>query len=741
MTNVAHALCSVSVDVCVDSKKAQEKKLNKKFPKYKKGKSLSQSQHRHSKLHLNKTVMNTPTSLSSSSSSQSASPITRTLLSPDATAVPLSPRPRLADRSAVGHPSVVLYPGWFNPPTFRHVEVVRRLKEVFDQVVVVPLSHSRDWTSDRGDYGELGVVHEDGSQCSGCSSPVPSFCVDGGSNSPSPSGGVSSLNNSNSNSNSNASSLRESEAARRSALRRRLVNYIPTPHRASLVDLAFGAMPGVSVDLTDLEFVENDNSYGSGCSSSCCCGERTETEEEEEEEEEEAHPYMNIVQRYYQATPGIEVWNAFGQEVLLNPEMRALFDAQWDTLTREEERRRFIVFKAPQLFRCRSSNKNEDDNNSKEEKEGKEGVQLSHTTDADADAAGSKGHDCGEAVYMFLDHPCGRGGVRSRAVRDMVYRNEDISKYVPRAVLECIMSRALYRGVPPQNSIPIALGRPRALFYVDERNPAACEAKALLAPDLEDRVAPTVIIVIGGDGTMIRAIRSLWRMRLPFFGINCGHLGFLLNELEEAKRFLLSHVPTRSPKSAEEAAASDDSKGKRKSSEWDSVVHHLPLLKVEYEDMQGRCLSETCFNDAWIERASGQSAWTQVSINGEVRIPKVTSDGLLISTAAGSTAYAQAMGCCPIPVGTPLMCLAGSNVATPVGWRPAYLPLDCNVTFEALNLEKRPVKGFVDGVELGPIRKMRISTSNVGECSLIFLKTNTMLNKLLNLQFPSSLSS
>lgn len=337
---------------------------------------------------------------------------------------------------------------------------------------------------------------------------------------------------------------------------------------------------------------------------------------------------------------------------------------------------------------------------------------------------------------MFLDHPCGSGGLRSRIVRDMVYRNEDISEYVPAAVRDCIMSRALYRGVPSPLSVPISMGRPRALFYYDERNPAACEAKELLAPDLEDTAAPNIIIVIGGDGTMIRAIRSLWRKRLPFFGINCGHLGFLLNELEEAKRFILSNIPQKLTSSSS-SSSSDAGKGKKQGrNEWDSMVHHLPLLQVEYEDMAGKSYTEICFNDAWIERQSGQSAWTRISINGVVRISKMVSDGVLISTAAGSTAYAQSMGCCPIPVGTPLICLTGSNVATPIGWRPAYLPLDCSVTFEALNLEKRPVKGFVDGVELGPIRKMRVSTSNVGECSLIFLKANTMLNKLLNLQFP-----
>lgn len=661
----------------------------------------------------------------------------------------MSPRPRLVDKSAIGKPNIVIYPGWFNPPTFRHVQVVERLKEVFDRVVVVPLSRSRNWTSENGDYGELGVVH----------------------------GGGTDSNSSSSSSLSSACDY-DDEASQRRALKRRLINYIPTPHRAGLADLAFGSMDRVTVDLSDLEVVEEDEEDDDESSKECTSSNNNNAKGAE------AHSYMNIIYRYTQETPGIEVWNAFGQEVLLNPDMRALFDAQWDTLTKEQEKRHFIVFRAPHLVDCMVRNFPITSETPSPSLSPAKSISPSIIVPTVAAAGRSaspgitavtaaasasslcsssdSGSGCNsltssgdgwcedksmEAVYMFLDHPCGSGGLRSRIVRDMVYRNEDISEYVPAAVRDCIVSRSLYRGVPSPLSVPISMGRPRALFYYDERNPAACEAKEFLAPDLEDTVSPNIIIVIGGDGTMIRAIRSLWRKRLPFFGINCGHLGFLLNELEEAKRFILSNIPQKKKKSSDAAAAdmkAAEVKGdtkKKSRTEWDSMVHHLPLLQVEYEDMQGKSYSEICFNDAWIERQSGQSAWTRISINGVVRISKMVSDGVLISTAAGSTAYAQSMGCCPIPVGTPLICLTGSNVATPIGWRPAYLPLDCSVTFEALNLEKRPVKGFVDGVELGPIRKMRVSTSNVGECSLIFLKANTMLNKLLKLQFPMSPSN
>jgi NAD kinase len=62
-------------------------------------------------------------------------------------------------------------------------------------------------------------------------------------------------------------------------------------------------------------------------------------------------------------------------------------------------------------------------------------------------------------------------------------------------------------------------------------------------------------------------------------------------------------------------------------------------------------------------------------VNGVTRFPRLMADGVLAATAAGSTAYARAMGAKPIPIGTDLLVLAGSNVFDPPHWRQgANLP-------------------------------------------------------------------
>src|SRR2546421_10401132 len=74
----------------------------------------------------------------------------------------------------------------------------------------------------------------------------------------------------------------------------------------------------------------------------------------------------------------------------------------------------------------------------------------------------------------------------------------------------------------------LRLDEVRALIFADPRGAAGrALAKACRSWEGDD---PNVVLVIGGDGTMLHAIREHWRLRLPFYGINTGHMGFLLND-------------------------------------------------------------------------------------------------------------------------------------------------------------------------------------------------------------------
>ena len=290
-------------------------------------------------------------------------------------------------------------------------------------------------------------------------------------------------------------------------------------------------------------------------------------------------------------------------------------------------------------------------------------------------------------------------------IRSLLFEGEPVDGLLVPEVEAYVRRHGLFRPTPPARECVFRVPAPRLrIVYDNRRKEAAAVAKALKKYESPD---PEAIAVIGGDGTMLRAIRLHWRDRLPFFGLNLGHLGFLLNDK--------SHLEF-----------------------WteDLRLYQLPLLWVETVGTDGTKQEAVAFNDCWVERQTGQTAWVEVAVNGRVRMPKVVADGMLIATAAGSTSYARAMGATPLPFNAPLLTLAGSNVLQPEFWHPAVLTTDSTVTVRSLDSVKRPLQGFVDGVDVGRVAEMTVRLSNVGAVELLFTREHDPVAKLAVLQFP-----
>ena len=250
--------------------------------------------------------------------------------------------------------------------------------------------------------------------------------------------------------------------------------------------------------------------------------------------------------------------------------------------------------------------------------------------------------------------PC-RGS--SKAVREGVFHHQSVSAMIMPRVDAYIERCWLYRGRLPVRSMALQIPKPRLFIVVDERNERATELADMYRP-LENESDPNCICVFGGDGTMLGAIRDHWRKRLPFLGVNAGHRGFLLNGCEDFEN-------GRFPKK-------------------DLTIQQSPLLYIEVEDEDGNREEALAFNDVWVERASSQTAWVNVCVDGEQRLERMMGDGILVATAAGSTAYARAMGATPLLIDNPALILVGSNVMEPqAGLRP-YCPWIPKLSFGLL---------------------------------------------------------
>ena len=244
----------------------------------------------------------------------------------------------------------------------------------------------------------------------------------------------------------------------------------------------------------------------------------------------------------------------------------------------------------------------------------------------------------------------------------------------------------------------------RPVIIVDEHNLKALgAAKKFKNYKFDDA---DMILVLGGDGTMIRAIQKFYKFELPFYGINYGHLGFLLNNNTE--------LPKKYAR------------------------YELPLLRTSWSGMDASCGEAIGVNDIWVERASAQTAKMMLLVDGVLTLPRIYADGLLVCTPQGSTAYARAMGGVPLPIDTQAMQIVGNNVGFPA-WKSALLGLDQDV--EIINTcdqtGKRPISLLADGVVLNQnIHSVKIGRLKTHKVTLLFDNHTNLASKITAIQFP-----
>lgn len=294
----------------------------------------------------------------------------------------------------------------------------------------------------------------------------------------------------------------------------------------------------------------------------------------------------------------------------------------------------------------------------------------------------------------------------SKQLRERAIYGESLEGYVSKEVNDYILRHRVYRSTTRLRHGMSQFNEPRLRIVADARNPKSMAIRKKYE-HLESE-SPDLILVLGGDGTMLHAIREFWEERVPFVGLNTGHLGFLMNE----------HLPETL-------------------NDLELVTYSMPLLRVDCLNEAGERFWGLAFADVWLERAEGQAAWLRVDVDGQTRVNKVVGDGMLIATAAGSSAYARAMGAVPVPLNTPTLTLAGSNIFQPRFWKPMALSDESTITLASLDtVGKRPVRGFIDGNAMGIVREITVRRSLTAGVQIAFTKEFDPSVRLLRSLFP-----
>ncbi len=304
-------------------------------------------------------------------------------------------------------------------------------------------------------------------------------------------------------------------------------------------------------------------------------------------------------------------------------------------------------------------------------------------------------------------------GNLARDIRSMVFSSTPIDAFVVPQVRDYIKRHRLYRGSMTGAPVKTFLDLQRPLIVLDNGptyvNKEAIRIAEKLGFPTEDVDNPTCVIVLGGDGRMMRAVRERYNLRAPFFGINVGHRGYHLNNITK----------NTSPESL------------RKLLRREVILYHMPMLSVEYQDSEGEWHSALAYQDAYLHGGL-VPLWIRMTENGKVRFKRLICDVALVSLPVGSTGYAKAMGAQMLPADARVMTFAVScwNDYSSDPYHPRGLNMDTVIEFENLQPERRTPKAIADGVVLGDAHTVRIRVSRTASAEVAFLKGHDFMAKI-----------
>ena len=257
---------------------------------------------------------------------------------------------------------------------------------------------------------------------------------------------------------------------------------------------------------------------------------------------------------------------------------------------------------------------------------------------------------------------------------------------------------------------PAARSVPDRMAFVASGGPSAQQARRELSdrygnhdPDDAD-----VIVPLGGDGFMLESMHRFSDLGTPMFGMNRGTIGFLMNEFDADR------LPDRVAQAHLQA---------------------LRPLKMAAESEGGARLEAIAFNEVSMLRQERQAAKLRILINGRERMDVLICDGIIVSTAAGSTAYNLSANGPIIPIGSPMLAMTPISPFRPRRWRGALLPAGVQVRVEVIERWKRPVSAVADHNEARNVISVDISEDAETEVNMLFDADHNLEERILTEQF------
>ncbi len=241
------------------------------------------------------------------------------------------------------------------------------------------------------------------------------------------------------------------------------------------------------------------------------------------------------------------------------------------------------------------------------------------------------------------------------------------------------------------------------MLLIDPHNPKATALYEQLSHLVDFSTLP-FHLVFGGDGWMLQCIREHGN-DTPYFGVNAGTLGFLLNSSTELD--VIAQCLTQQT--------------------W--VLHSFPMLELTGTSPHGNQIHGYALNDIYVARLAGVAANLRVDIDGQNIVEKLICDGLIAATSLGSTAYSASAGgspCHPLMPGTHITPICPHTPRL----RPFIIPSEATLSIEVLHASRRPCQIVGDGFSYGEVQQLQV-THSTKQAHIAFVPGNNFTERMV----------
>ena len=212
-----------------------------------------------------------------------------------------------------------------------------------------------------------------------------------------------------------------------------------------------------------------------------------------------------------------------------------------------------------------------------------------------------------------------------------------------------------------------------------------------------------LIIVIGGDGFMLEMLKKYNKYKKPFYGINSGNYGFLMN------KFSTKHT------------IKNLSKGR--------LVSISPL-EMTVRNKSNLTKKAIAINEVSILRQSRQAATLSILKGSKTIIKRLISDGVLVSTPAGSTAYNLSVHGPILSLDSKKISISPISAFRPRRWKGKVVGDRTKIIIRNLNPKKRPISAVADNFEVRNAKYISIKTNKKIKFYLLYDSNRSLQKKI-----------